>query len=193
MSPKNFIFLVCLSALLVLQPSPCGAQATVNENLETVMIYVNGNTGSDSNPGTQSQPLKTISAAATKALSNNDSGIGSRVIINPGTYREAVSIGTNRNSTNLPITFQAATNGTVVISGADLWTGWTPYSGNSEIYTQSWPYHWGVCPGTGIQPTPPNIVLRQEMVIVNGTKWEVSVGLPRSQTWTVEEILAREG
>jgi hypothetical protein len=168
-SPKNFIFLVCLSALFVLQPPPCGAQATVNENLETVMIYVDGNTGSDSNPGTQSQPLKTISAAATKALSNNDSSIGSRVIISPGTYRESVSVGTNRNSTNLPITFQAATSGTVVVSGADLWTGWTPYSGNSEIYTQSWPYHWGLCPGTGIQPTPQNIVLRQEMVIVNGT------------------------
>jgi Abnormal spindle-like microcephaly-assoc'd, ASPM-SPD-2-Hydin/Right handed beta helix region len=168
-SPKSIGFQVCLLVLFSALPSPCGAQATVNESLETAAIYVDGNTGSDSNPGTQSQPLKTISAAANKALSNNDSGVGSRVIINPGTYRESVAVGNTHHSTSLPITFQAATSGTVVISGADVWTGWIPYSGNSNIYTQSWPYNWGLCPPPAIQPPPQDIVLRQEMVIVTGT------------------------
>src|SRR6516164_464018 len=145
------------------------SQAQVNENLETAFIYVDVNTGSDSNPGTASQPLKTIGAAASKAINNNHQGVGSRVIINPGTYRESISVGKNFRSTSLPMTFQAATNGTVVVSGADVWTGWTPYSGNPSIYTQAWPYQWGECPGSAGSPIEQKVVLRQEMIMVNGT------------------------
>ena len=99
---------------LLLFASMGWGQAQVNEKLETAFIYVDVNTGSDSNPGTASQPLKTIGAATSKALSNNHQGVGSRVIINPGTYRESISMGKNVRSTNLPMTFEAATNGTVL-------------------------------------------------------------------------------
>src|SRR5215471_18353329 len=144
-------------------------QANVNESLETAYIYVDGNAGSDSNPGTMSQPLKTISQAASMAKSNNVSSIGSRVIINPGTYRESISLGNSSQSTSLPMTFEAATNGTVFVSGAEVWTGWTPYSGNPNIFTQAWPYQWGECPGSLGGPMAQKIVLRQEMIMVNGT------------------------
>src|SRR6516225_6002572 len=127
-------------------------QAQVNEKLETAFIYVDVNTGSDSNPGTASQPLKTIATAARKALSNNRNGVGSRVIINPGTYRESISMGTSSQATSLPITFEAATSGTVFVSGDDVWKGWTPYSGNPNIFTQAWPYQWGECPGSSNSP-----------------------------------------
>src|SRR5215471_5458687 len=127
-------------------------QANVNESLETAYIYVDGNTGSDSNPGTMSQPLKTISQAASMAKSNNASSIGSRVIINPGTYRESVTLASNALSTSLPITFEAANSGTVFVSGAEVWTGWTPYSGNPSIYTRSWPFQWGLCPASTSLP-----------------------------------------
>src|SRR6516225_11500412 len=156
---------------LLLFASMGWGQAQVNEKLETAFIYVDVNTGSDSNPGTASQPLKTIGAATSKALSNNHQGVGSRVIINPGTYRESISMGKNVRSTNLPMTFEAATNGTVFVSGTDVWTGWTPYSGNPSIYTQAWPFQWGLCQITA-SPAPHNledIVLRREMIIVNGT------------------------
>lgn len=159
-------FCILLSVFL---PVLSWCQANVNENLETATIYVNGSTGSDSNPGTQSEPLQTISAAASMAETNNYNSIGTKIIIEPGTYRESVTIGKNFRTTSLPITFSAATNGTVTISGADVWTGWTEYSGNSSIYTKSWPYQWGECAGSPTGPPQQEIVLRQEMVIVNGT------------------------
>src|ERR1700730_13884701 len=147
--------------IVVLILSVCSSawgQANVNENLETAFLYVDGKTGSDSNPGTKSQPLKTIGAAVNVAVGNNHSGIGTRVIITPRTYREFFSVGNSSRSTSAPMTFEAATNGTVFVSGADVWTGWAPYSGNSQIYTQSWPYRWGACPGDPSAPTQQNII-----------------------------------
>jgi hypothetical protein len=170
--------------LIFLLPTLLWCQANVKESLETASIYVDGTKGSDSNPGSQSEPLKTISAAAQMALNNNYQSIGSKVIINPGTYREAVSIGKTFRTTSLPITFGAATPGTVIVSGADVWTGWVPYSGNSSIHTQAWPYQWGECAATTRGPTEQNIVLRQEMVIVNGTPLTEVLALAAMQSGT---------
>jgi hypothetical protein len=170
--------------LIVLLPTLVWCQANVNENLETASIYVDGATGSDSNPGTQSQPLQTIGAAALMASNNNYQSIGSKVIINPGTYRESVTIGKTFRTTSLPITFGAATPGTVTVSGADVWTDWVAYSGNSSIYTQAWPYQWGECASTTRGPTEQNIVLRQEMVVVNGTPLTEVLALAAMQSGT---------
>lgn len=159
---------ICLIMLLLLVGSSAWGQASVNENLETVFIYVDAKTGLDTNSGSKTQPLKTIGAAAGLAVANNHNSVGTRVIIDPGTYRESLSIGAGGHSTSLPMTFEAVTNGTVFVSGADVWTGWVPYSGNSNIYTQSWPYRWGLCAGDASAPTEQDIILRQEMLIVNG-------------------------
>lgn len=144
-------------------------QASVNEGLETAFVYVNGATGSDTNPGTQSQPLKTIGAAATMAVNNNHSGIGTRVTINPGTYRESISLNYNKKDTSLPITFEAATNGTVIVSGATVYSAWAKYGPNPSIYTNGWTNDWGECPQMTSCPYQQNIMMRKEMVAVNGT------------------------
>jgi|ERR1022692_578541 hypothetical protein len=144
-------------------------QATVNEGLETALVYVNGSTGSDTNPGTQSQPLKTIGAAATMAVNNNHSGIGTRVTINPETYRESISLNYNKKDTSLPITFEAATNGTVIVSGATVYSAWAKYGPNPSIYTNGWTNDWGECPQMTSCPYQQNIMMRKEMVAVNGT------------------------
>lgn len=143
----------------------------MNESLETADIYVDTKNGSDSNNGSKTSPLKAIGASVTMALNNNHANIGSRVIINPGTYREAAVIsGGGNQSTNLPMTFEAATNGTVFVSGADLMTGWTTFSGNSKISQNNWPYDFGICPNAGSNaPFEQEIVLRAEMIVVNGT------------------------
>lgn len=142
--------------------------ASVNESLEKAVLYVDTVNGNDSNPGTASQPLKTIGMAASLATTNNANNIGTRVIVNPGVYREVISLNSSPNMTNMPVTFEAAINGTVTLSGALQWTGWQPYSGNNNIYTSSWPYTWGLCP-PGSQATPwPDIVMRQEMIFVEG-------------------------
>ena len=148
----------------------CKGQANVNENLETAFIYVDGTTGSDTNPGTQQKPLKTIGAASSMAVTNNHSNIGTRVTINPGTYRESFSLTGVSQDTSYPITFQAATNGTVIMNGALVYTGWTVYSGNSNIYTNTWTNTWGLCPAVGGCPALQNISARQEMIFVNGVQ-----------------------
>jgi len=157
------------SALMFLSvaSSSARAQANVNEGQETAFVYVDGTTGSDSNPGTQAQPFQTVSKAASLAVANNRKSIGTRVTINPGSYRESIALSSNSNNTSLPITFEAASNGTVEISGADVWTGWTPYSGNPNIYTIAWPYAWGLCPASTTGPLEQEINLRREQIFVN--------------------------
>ena len=173
----------CIGLLLLISVGAWG-QAKVNESLETAFIYVDASAGSDSNPGTKTKPLQTISAAAAIAMQNNYNGIGSRVIVNPGTYREAISILGGTRSKSLPITFKAATNGTVIVSGADIWTGWKAYSGNKKIYTQAWPFQWGVCGGDSAAPAQQEITLRQEMIIVNGTPLTEVLSLAQMQPGT---------
>jgi hypothetical protein len=164
---QRSILITFLLSLLLL--ANAWGQATVNEGLETAFVYVNGATGSDTNPGTQSQPLKTIGAAATMAVNNNHSGIGTRVTINPGTYRESISLNYNKKDTSLPITFQAATNGTVIVSGATVYSAWAKYGPNPSIYTNGWTNDWGECPQMTSCPYQQNIMMRKEMVAVNGT------------------------
>src|SRR5450432_3646972 len=112
---KHTYALYTLTAILFLSHVSLG-QATVNENLETAFIYVDGTTGSDSNSGSQSSPLKTIGAAASMAVTNNRNNVGSRVTINPGTYRESITLNSSPKDTSLPITFEAATKGTVIVN-----------------------------------------------------------------------------
>ena len=71
--------------------------------------YVDGLAGSDSNPGTQSLPWKTIQKAA------NTLRAGDTVIVNAGTYNERVNITTYSGSSGSLISFIA--QGTVQCQG----------------------------------------------------------------------------
>jgi hypothetical protein len=187
--PVNFLQLILALLLPLFFLTNAFGQATVNESLETAYIYVDTVKGSDSNPGTQQKPLKTIGAAASMAETNNQSGIGSRVTINPGTYREGIKLSHNTKDTSLPITFQAATNGTVIVSGATVYTGWGTYSQNNSIYTNSWTNNWGECPQLSSCLYQPNVMMRQEMVAVNGTALTqvLSLGQMLQGTFFVDE------
>jgi hypothetical protein len=84
--------------------------------------------GSDSNSGAIAAPFQTIQRAANAAVA------GDVVEIRAGTYREKV-VPPNSGSVGAPITFRAYNGESVTVSGADVVSGWTPYSGN--IYTAS--------------------------------------------------------
>jgi hypothetical protein len=187
--PANLPLTIFVTLLPLFLLSSAFGQATVNESLETATLYVDTVKGSDSNSGTQSNPLKTIGAAASKAETNNQSSIGTKVIINPGTYRESITLSKNNKDTSLPITFQAATNGTVIVSGATVYSGWGTYSQNNSIYTNSWNNNWGVCPQLSTCPYQQNIMMRQEMVAVNGTVLTqvLSLGQMLQGTFYVDE------
>jgi hypothetical protein len=190
---KITTLVVCLVLIL---PTFCLAQANVNESLETYFLYVDGTKGSDSNSGTQQSPLKTIGAATTLAVAKNHDGIGTRIIINPGTYRESMSLLSETADTTKPLTYQAATNGTVFISGATSYTDWQPYGGNPAIFTSNWSNAWGLCPAaqsgtrwSGPVPFQQDIVLRREMIFVNGRQLTqvLSAGQVLQGTFYVDE------
>lgn len=69
----------------------------------------------DGNPGTREAPLKTISAAAARAVA------GDEVLVRPGIYREAVTL-TNSGAPGKPIVFRSEVVRAAVISGADIVT-----------------------------------------------------------------------
>lgn len=81
--------------------------------------YFVGLLGSDSNPGTQLRPFRTIQKCASVAVA------GDTCAIRPGIYTETV---TPRSG----VTFQPAGSEPVVISGADPVGGWSHHSG--KIY-----------------------------------------------------------
>ncbi len=155
---------------------PCFGQANVNETLETATVYVDAVNGNDTNSCARavssSNALKTISAGISCALTNNQNSIGTMVLVQPGTYRETLTLNNTVSDTSLPMTIQAVTSGTVTVSGAVQYTGWVPFSGNFAIFTNTWLNNWGLCPtnGTAGAPNFPDIVLRRETMFVNGTQ-----------------------
>ena len=163
---KSFLALaLCIPAIVSLSGDRASAQANVIENQST-FLYVDAKVGSDSNSGAQSSPFRTVQAAVNKASYYNQQGVGVKVIVNAGTYREFVTIG-NYKTTGATLTLQAAVTGTAVISGADVLTGWNVSGG---IYTKGWSYPISSCAvPAGWPNTFAPITLRPEMIFVNGT------------------------
>ncbi len=158
------LFSFFILALFAIQAK---SQANVTEN-QTTFIYVDGSTGSDSNSGTSTSPFKTVQAAVSKANSNNQKSIGTKIIVNAGVYREQVSIASVYNGTGVPLTIQAAATGTAVITGSDVLKSWVADSGNPSIYSNQWQHKFGYCAIPSGWPTNfASIALRTEMIFVN--------------------------
>ena len=156
----------CL-AILAMAGARAHPQSNVIEN-QTVSIYVDAQKGSNTASGTILAPLKTIQAAVNKANAENLNKIGTKVVINPGVYRESVNIGRISGQTTVPLTVEAATAGTAVITGSDILGNWTADPGNPSIYTTTWSHNFGQCAIPAGWPTNFNsIALRTEMVMVN--------------------------
>ena len=164
---KLFRYLLFIAALAI-AGSRAHSQANVVENSSNP-IYVDAEKGSDeianaALAGKVSTPLKTIQAAVNLARTRNEQKIGTTILVKPGTYRESISIGAG--STAAPLTIQAATAGTTVISGSDVLTGWSN-EGNG-IYYHPWDYNFGTCAVPSGWPSFGTIGRRTEMIFVNG-------------------------
>lgn len=169
----NLFLRVLIFVALAMDASPgkpTAATALTPEPMNT--LYVDGSKGSDSNPGTSARPKKTISNAAQIALHNYSNGISTSVVILPGTYRERIGLGIPQGSTlGASISLSAAQPGTVVISGADVWNGWSRDAQNSQFYVHGLSSESGPCQIPNHWPaTMPAIVRRREIVSVNGTR-----------------------
>ena len=89
-------------------------------------------TGSDTNDGSATRPFRTVQRCATIAVA------GDTCLIRAGTYRETVRPA-NSGVEGAPIRFRAAPNETVVVSGAERVSGWTPHRGNIHAATATLP------------------------------------------------------
>jgi Bacterial Ig-like domain (group 3)/Right handed beta helix region len=143
------------------------SQANVIEN-QTAVLYVSAQSGSDSNSGASSSPLKTIQAAVNKANVNNQKSIGTKVIVNPGVYRESVKVDPVSGLTSAPLTIEAATNGTAIIAASDILAGWSTDSQFSGAYVANWTPTQSTCALPSGWPSVQKIALRTEMLFVNG-------------------------
>ena len=96
------------------------------------LVYYVSPSGSDTNNGTSlTTPFQTLSKAISVI------GAGSTLYIRGGTYRETIKF-VFSGTASQPITIQQYNNETVTITGADIVTGWTPYSGNIYQAPMSW-------------------------------------------------------
>jgi hypothetical protein len=86
---------------------------------------------SDTNPGSQALPFRTISKAAEIALP------GDTVLVHRGLYREWVNP-KNSGTEKSPITYSAAEGEDVVVSGADVMTGWVKDIEDQPVYKVPW-------------------------------------------------------
>lgn len=93
--------------------------------------YYVSQTGSDSNPGTLSQPFATIQKAANTATA------GDTIYLRAGVYRESVTF-PNDGTSGAPIRLTNYNSERAVISGADPITGWTNESGMIYSATMNW-------------------------------------------------------
>ena len=88
---------------------------------------------SDDAPGTAERPWKTIAKAAEKA------GPGDVVVLRGGVYRERVVLRTS-GTAQAPIQFEAAPGEEVVVTGADLLSGWQQADETRPIFRVPWPH-----------------------------------------------------
>ncbi len=113
-------------------------KGTVEENTGTTPVtYFVAVGGSNSNPGTEAEPLRTIQHAAGLMKP------GDRCVIRQGVYRESVVVPVS-GTPAAPITFEAYPGEDAVISGLEPVTGWSVHEGS--IYKA--PLAWDLGPGT---------------------------------------------
>jgi hypothetical protein len=103
---QYFIFCTALIALITSCMQPTGAEFHVSV------------TGSDQNSGTESEPLRTIQAAAELAIP------GDVISVHEGVYRERVNPPRGGESDAQRITYRAVTGEKVEIKGSEVITGW---------------------------------------------------------------------
>ncbi len=125
---KSFPKLAAILSSLFVLGTACNQNPVGNVTLRPqagVSRYVATN-GADTNAGTQAAPYLTIQKCGTVSAS------GDTCIIRAGTYRETVT-------PNSGVAFENFTGETVTVSGADLVSNWSAYSGNIFQSTVSLP------------------------------------------------------
>ena len=97
----------------------------------TYHVAQNHPAASDDSPGTTEAPWKTVSKAAETLEA------GDRVVIHEGVYREWAEP-VNSGRAGAPIIYEGAAGESVVMTGADVLTGWERAPGDRPVYKIPW-------------------------------------------------------
>lgn len=124
----------------------------------TTVLYVNGKTGSDSNPGTQSAPFATVKKGVESITAP-----GTELIISPGVYKEN-SINLYTSGTELqPVIIEAEKPGETIITASEPFDGWKQ-TNSLFVYENDWNYDYPFR-----SDTPGNeIIGRSDLIVVDG-------------------------
>ena len=124
----------------------------------STVLYVDGATGSDENPGTEDAPFATVKKGVESIASP-----GTRLVIAPGVYHET-DVDLNASGTELqPVIIEAGQPGETVITGAVSFDGWRKTE-ESNVYENDWKYDYPFRSGT-----PGNeIIGRSDLLLVDG-------------------------
>jgi hypothetical protein len=170
---KKFIAICSLAAGALMQghaiAQQCATPSTgaVIHDSGAQPIYVDALKGLDSTScGENSSACKTLTQALRQATKYSVV----RIIMNPGAYRESVSLPAEfGSSASRTLVIESAQPGTAIIDGADSWTGWVANSDGT--FSHPWPYAWGYAAQPFLVSGGPSIGclgLRREMVFING-------------------------
>ncbi len=148
-------------------------------------IHVDGNAGADDNPGTEAEPLQSIQEAMNRATDYKNDGRSVHVVIAGGTYRESVQFAYsnyNGNGTGAPVLVEGAGPTATVIRGSDVFESEEWQNEGNGVFSHTWTKDWGTAndptggyiENCGAHPKycahSPELVLRREMVFVNGER-----------------------
>jgi parallel beta-helix repeat protein len=94
---------------------------------------------------------------------------GDVLLVHGGIYRELVAIDRS-GEPNHPITLRAAEGETVILTGADRITDWTPIPGTERVYSTPWPHQFVTWNKSNTHPDDDyhRLIGRCEQVFVNG-------------------------
>jgi hypothetical protein len=122
--------------------------ANIDETAVKNTYYVNAQSGADNNSGTaESKALKTVGKAFALAKSDLQKGLGVKIKIAAGIYREG---GMQMNAGNWSKEAQKAVfviegEPGVILTGLDDYSGdWQKTKENPKIYKKLWPYSFGL-------------------------------------------------
>jgi len=168
---------------------PAGAQPTFDQ-----VLYVDADAGSGRGTGTQAEPLRTIQEAMNRAQDNKDDGRSTRVVIASGVYREAVEFAYSNydgGGTNAKVVVEGAGPEETVIKGSEVFEGWKPEGGGR--FSHEWTRDWGVADDPTDGRIEEDIVLRREMVFVDGRRMRqvLSAGAMEPGTFRLDESIDR--
>lgn len=129
-------------------------EAFIAEGGHTYWVDQQHGLANDRNPGTRERPWRTISRASTVL------GPGDAVIVQAGTYREAITPRIGGSGSDRRITYAAAPGAEVIVSGADV-TAPEEWIRDGNAWRRVWT-------GPELPAYSSDPVLRREMVVVGG-------------------------